>query len=125
MLDEVQQRHLLAASGYTELGLFQEAVDEMEAIAQEVQQTVPVLAGWTDLYQSWQKWEEARTVAELSQHVDLAEMEEALLHGRSAAFVLQVRRAARRARRRPVRRLRRRDRSPARRIPASRQRWQL
>jgi len=70
MLDEVQQRHLLAASGYTELGLFQEAVDEMEAIAKDAQQTVPVLAGWTDLYQTWQKWEEARTVAERLTEID-------------------------------------------------------
>ena len=70
MLDPVQQRHLLAASGYVELGLFQEAVQEMEAIPAEVQQTVPVLAGWVNLYQSWPKWEEARTVAERLVEID-------------------------------------------------------
>jgi tetratricopeptide (TPR) repeat protein len=70
MLDAVQQRRLLAASGYVELGLYQEAVRELEAIPEGIQQTLPVLAGWADLYQSWQKWEEARAVAERLTEID-------------------------------------------------------
>ena len=64
MLDPLQHRRLLAASGYGELRMFQEAVDELEAIPAESQNGVPVLAAWLELYQAWHKWEEARTVAE-------------------------------------------------------------
>ncbi len=62
-IDWQTQRRLLAASGYAELELFQEAVTELEAIAAPFNQTVPVLAIWLDVYQSWSKWTEAIAVA--------------------------------------------------------------
>ncbi|HEY0793412.1 MAG TPA: hypothetical protein VGD78_20285 [Chthoniobacterales bacterium] len=64
MLDPLHHRRLVAASGYGELRMFQEAVAELEAIPPECQGVVPVLAAWVELYQTWQKWEEARSVAE-------------------------------------------------------------
>jgi len=53
----------LAASGFSELGLFQEAVDELEGLPLELRETRGVLAVWLELYQGWQKWAEAEAVA--------------------------------------------------------------
>ena len=57
------QRRLLAATGFSELGLFQEAVEELEGLPAEVRETRSVLAVWLELYQGWQKWAEAAAVA--------------------------------------------------------------
>jgi tetratricopeptide (TPR) repeat protein len=54
---------LLAATGYAELEMFQEAVTELEDIAAPANQSVPVLAIWLNIYQSWSKWTEAIAVA--------------------------------------------------------------
>ena len=62
-LDPQVQRRLLAASGFSELGLFQEAVDELEGLPLELRETRGVLAVWLELYQGWQKWAEAEAVA--------------------------------------------------------------
>jgi lipopolysaccharide biosynthesis regulator YciM len=56
-------RRLLAASGFSELGLFQEAVEELEALPAEARETREVLVIWLEVYQGWQKWAEASAVA--------------------------------------------------------------
>ena len=63
ILDSQLNRRLLAASGFTELGLFQEAVEELEALPAEVRETRVALVVWLELYQGWQKWAEAASVA--------------------------------------------------------------
>jgi lipopolysaccharide biosynthesis regulator YciM len=63
-LDPQAQRQLLAASGLSELGLYQEAVDELESLPVEIKETTVVLASWLELYQHWHKWAEALSVAQ-------------------------------------------------------------
>ncbi len=63
-LDPQAQRQLLAASGLSELGLYQEAVDELESLPVEIKETTVVLASWLGLYQHWHKWAEALSVAQ-------------------------------------------------------------
>lgn len=58
------RRRILASSGFAELGLFQEAVTELEEIPEEVKGSLPVLVAWLEVYQSWQKWGEAVAVAD-------------------------------------------------------------
>jgi lipopolysaccharide biosynthesis regulator YciM len=62
-IDPQFQRRLLAASGFAELSLFQEAVEELEALPETSKDLPPVLAVWLELYQRWQKWSEAESVA--------------------------------------------------------------
>jgi len=57
------QRRLLAASGFVELSMFQESVEELESLPPELRETPIVLAVWLEVYQSWQKWTEALAVA--------------------------------------------------------------
>jgi tetratricopeptide (TPR) repeat protein len=57
------QRRLLAASGFAELSLFQEAVQELEELPESSKELPPVLAVWLEVYQHWQKWSEAESVA--------------------------------------------------------------
>jgi tetratricopeptide (TPR) repeat protein len=57
------QRRLLAASGFAELSLFQEAVQELEELPESSKELLPVLAVWLEVYQHWQKWSEAESVA--------------------------------------------------------------
>lgn len=61
--DPQLHRRLLAASGFCELGLFQEAVEELEALPVEVRETRGVLVIWLAVYEGWQKWAEASAVA--------------------------------------------------------------
>ena len=61
--DPQLNRRLLTASGFSELGLFQEAVEELEALPVEVKETRVALVIWLELYQGWQKWSEAASVA--------------------------------------------------------------
>jgi tetratricopeptide (TPR) repeat protein len=57
------QRRLLAASGFAELSLFQEAVQELEELPESSKEQPTVLAVWLEVYQRWQKWAEAESVA--------------------------------------------------------------
>jgi tetratricopeptide (TPR) repeat protein len=63
IIDAQSQRRLLAASGYAELSLFQEAVEELEELPEPVKRQPPVLTVWLDVYQRWEKWSEAEFVA--------------------------------------------------------------
>lgn len=62
-IDPQFQRRLLAASGFAELSLFQEAVEELEDLPQTSRDLPPVLVVWLEVYQRWQKWSEAESVA--------------------------------------------------------------
>ena len=57
------QRRLLAASGFAELSLFQEAVQELEELPEVWKELPTVLVVWLEIYQHWQKWSEAESVA--------------------------------------------------------------
>ena len=63
MMDPQFQRRLLAASGFSELSLFQEAVEELEELPESSKKLTPVLMVWLEVYQRWQKWSEAESVA--------------------------------------------------------------
>jgi tetratricopeptide (TPR) repeat protein len=63
IMDLQSQRRLLAATGYAELSLFQEAVQELEELPEPFRTEPTVLAVWLDIYQRWQKWSEAEFVA--------------------------------------------------------------
>ena len=58
------RRKVTAASGFAELGLYQEAVEELEELPESSKDDVPVLATWLQVYQSWGKWSEAAAVAD-------------------------------------------------------------
>ena len=60
------QRHLLAATGYCELGMFDEAEVALEEIDAEDKGRREVLAARVDLYMSTQKWS---LVAEVARHL--------------------------------------------------------
>jgi tetratricopeptide (TPR) repeat protein len=62
-MDPQLQRRLLAASGFAELSLFQEAVEELEELPASTKQVPAVLVVWLEVYQRWQKWSEAESVA--------------------------------------------------------------
>lgn len=63
IIDPQSQRRLLAASGYAELSLFQEAVEQLEELPEPFKGQAPVLTVWLDVYQRWEKWSEAEFVA--------------------------------------------------------------
>ena len=69
-LDPQIHRRLVAAVGFAELSLFQDAVQELEELPDKVKEITIVLATWLEVYQRWQKWSEASSVA-----MRLAEME--------------------------------------------------
>jgi tetratricopeptide (TPR) repeat protein len=58
------RRKVTAASGFAELGLYQEAVEELEELPESSKDDIPVLATWLQVYQSWGKCSEAAAVAE-------------------------------------------------------------
>ena len=62
-MDPQLQRRLLAASGFAELSLFQEAVEELEELPASTKQVPAVLVVWLEVYQRWQQWSEAESVA--------------------------------------------------------------
>jgi tetratricopeptide (TPR) repeat protein len=62
-MDPQFQRRLLAASGFAELSLFQEAVEELEELPESSKELPPVLVVWLEVYQHWQKWAEAESIA--------------------------------------------------------------
>jgi hypothetical protein len=57
------QRHLTAAEGYAELGLYLDANAELEEIDAAVRHVAEVLAVRLEIYQGLEKWELMRTVA--------------------------------------------------------------
>jgi lipopolysaccharide biosynthesis regulator YciM len=63
MTDPQFQRRLLAASGFAELSLFQEAVEELEELPESTKELPTVLVVWLEVYQHWQKWSEAESIA--------------------------------------------------------------
>ena len=64
-LSELQiRRRVTAASGFAELGLYQEAIEELADLPDCTKDDVPVLATWLQIYQSWGKWSEAAAIAE-------------------------------------------------------------
>lgn len=69
-IDPQVQRRLLAASGFAELTLFQEAVQELEELPESSKELSAVLVVWLEVYQRWEKWAEAEAVA-----MRLAQME--------------------------------------------------
>ncbi len=62
-MDPQLQRRLLAASGFAELSLFQEAVQELEEVPKSAKEFPTVLVVWLEVYQRWEKWSEAESVA--------------------------------------------------------------
>jgi tetratricopeptide (TPR) repeat protein len=58
------RRSILACSGFTDLGMFQEAVRELEELPESVRESTPILIAWLELYQGWHKWSEAMAIAE-------------------------------------------------------------
>jgi hypothetical protein len=62
-IDPQVQRRLLAASGFAELTLFQEAVQELEELPECSKELSAVLVVWLEVYQRWEKWSEAESVA--------------------------------------------------------------
>ncbi len=63
IIDPQSQRKLLAATGYAELSLFQEAVEELEELPEDFKRQPLVLTVWLEVYQRWEKWSEAEFVA--------------------------------------------------------------
>jgi len=62
-MDSQFQRRLLAASGFAELSMFQEAVEELEELPESSKELPTVLVVWLEVYQRWQKWSEAESIA--------------------------------------------------------------
>jgi Flp pilus assembly protein TadD len=63
-LDPQIHRRLAAAVGFAELSLFQDAVQELEELPDKFKEIAIVLATWLEVYQRWQKWSEASSVAQ-------------------------------------------------------------
>jgi len=57
------QRHVLASSGYLELGMFHEAAQVLEEIAPEDKNRNEVLGARVNLYTAAKKWDMAAAVA--------------------------------------------------------------
>ena len=62
-LETKDQRHLTAAEGYAELGLYLDANAELDEIEPEVRHIPEVLAVRVRIYLALEKWELMRTVA--------------------------------------------------------------
>jgi tetratricopeptide (TPR) repeat protein len=62
-LEEEDQRHLIAAQGYTELGMHLDANEELEQIDPDVRHAPEVLAVRVKIYRALEKWELMQTVA--------------------------------------------------------------
>jgi hypothetical protein len=62
-LETEDQRHLTAAEGFAELGMFLDADAELEEIDAEVRHVAEVLAVRVRIYRGLEKWELMRTVA--------------------------------------------------------------
>ncbi len=59
------QRHLIAAEGYTALGMYLDANAELEAIDPEVRHVAEVLTVRLEIYRGLEKWELMRNLAGL------------------------------------------------------------
>jgi Tfp pilus assembly protein PilF len=62
-LNPDDQRHLTAAEGFAELGMYLDANAELEEIDAEVRHVAEVLAVRLEIYRGLEKWELMRTVA--------------------------------------------------------------
>ena len=58
------QRHITAAQGYVELGMFLDANDELEKIDAELRHLPEVLAVRVSIYTALKKWDLSQTVAQ-------------------------------------------------------------
>jgi Flp pilus assembly protein TadD len=63
IVKSIWQRHVLAANGYCELGMFGEAERALEEIDEEDKSRKEVLAARADLYMAAQKWSAVAEVA--------------------------------------------------------------
>ena len=96
MMDPQFQRRLLAASGFAELSLFQEAVQELEELPESSKELPAVLVVWLEVYQRWQKWAEAEAVATRLLEVEpeepnwLVALAYAIRRGRGLVFAHEV-----------------------------------
>jgi hypothetical protein len=61
-IDPQVHRRLLAASGFAELSLFQEAVRELEELPESSRELPTVLMVWLEVYQHWQKFPNCGTI---------------------------------------------------------------
>ena len=69
-LSAEDQKHLTAAHGYVELGMWLDANAELEEIAPEVRHVPEVLKVRVQIYRALKKWELMRTVAKRLTEVD-------------------------------------------------------
>jgi tetratricopeptide (TPR) repeat protein len=68
-LEAENQKHLEAAQGFVELGMFMDANEELEEIDPEVRHLPEILAVRLEIYRALQKWELMQVVAKkLSQY---------------------------------------------------------
>ncbi|MFZ5806774.1 MAG: tetratricopeptide repeat protein [Verrucomicrobiota bacterium] len=58
-----QDRHINAALGYIKLGLFEDALQELEGVDPEQRSHPEVLSVWVEAYASAQKWQEMQRIA--------------------------------------------------------------
>jgi tetratricopeptide (TPR) repeat protein len=95
-IDPQFQRRLLAASGFAELSLFQEAVEELEELPESSKEMPIVLVVWLEVYQHWQKWAEAEAIATRLLEMDLEDpnwpiaLAYAIRRGRGLVFANDV-----------------------------------
>lgn len=62
-LEPKDQRHLCAAQGFSELGMFLDATEELERIESDVRHLPEVLAVRLTIYEALKKWELMQAVA--------------------------------------------------------------
>jgi len=62
-LEPQDQKRLLAAEGFLQLGMFLDAIDELEALPKNLTNSIQVLALWIEAYQGLKKWGEMQAVA--------------------------------------------------------------
>ena len=72
-LEETDERHLTAAQGYLDLGMFIEANDEVEEIDADVRHLPEVLEVRLGIYRALEKWEQVEVVARKLAQYDPAE----------------------------------------------------
>ena len=63
-------KHLTAAQGYVELGMFPDANEELENIGPDVRHIPEVLAVRVEIYRALEKWELMQTVAKRLTEID-------------------------------------------------------
>lgn len=74
-LEPENQKHLEAARGFVELGMFMDANEELENIDPEVRHLPETLAVRLEIYRSLQRWELMQAVAKKLNHWDPDEVQ--------------------------------------------------